>query len=214
MSNKTQQTTQAEYLSALLDDEAGTFEKKRLLDDVQNDEKLQQKVAHYSLIGEVMRNEQNSVTIGSNFLSGIHDRLQSEPTYNKVQVKAAANQPSWLKPMIGGALAASLAAVIVVGMTFERTGETGLQNIQNMQMALQSTPEPLADSGASKTTTEAKAHAEQTLPLSVATADQSFELPDAVWRKRLKSYVNSHVKYASTSAIMPSVRAVSYASNF
>ena len=37
---------------------------------------------------------------------------------------------------------------------------------------------------------------------------------DAVMRDRLRRYVNDHVKYASRSAIMPSVRAVSYAANY
>ncbi len=209
MSNTTKHTTQTEYLSALLDDEAGAFEKRRLLDDVQQDQKLQQKVATYSLIGEAMRNEHASVTVRANFLTGIHDQLATEPAYNKVHIKPAANQPSWFKPVTGMALAASLAAIIVVGVTTNQSPQKWQASQQGAQvLALQATQSNENNSVGADLT------AKKTEPLSLATSEPQYAVPNAAWRKRLKSYVNSHVKYASTSAIMPSVRAVSYAANF
>ncbi len=117
--NKNTTTTQAEYLSAFLDDEAGTFEQRRMLDDVQKDNSLQQKVAHFSLIGEAMRNENSCVIVQANFLTGIHDQLEDEPAYTKIHAKKVTNSSSWLRPVSGMALAASLAAVTVVAINLK-----------------------------------------------------------------------------------------------
>ncbi len=197
MSDIKKQTTRTEYLSALLDDEAGVFEKRRLLDDVQKDERLQQKVANYSLIGEAMRNAHAEVTVRSGFLAGIHRQLEEEPTYNKVQVMPVNGKPAWLKPVTGVALAASLAAIVVVSL--------GLNNSLNIQPAgTQGATLNLAQQEVGNTGQILQSHQ----PAVV------YNIPDAAWRKRLRAYVNSHAKYAATSAIMPSVRAVSYASNY
>ena len=194
--NKNKITTQTEYLSAFLDDEVGTFEQRRMLDDVQKDEALKNKVARYALIGEAMRNENSCVTVQASFLTGIHDQLNDEPAYSKVHAKKAANQSSWLAPVkgFGGmALVASLALAAVVAITLNNE-QAGTLNTAG-ELAKQHNEAP-----------ESK--------VSAPTVMTALHTPDAAWRDRLKRYVNSHAKYAATSAIMPSVRAVSYASNY
>jgi len=199
-------TTTTEYLSAFLDDEAGAFEQRRMLDEVQKDNGLQQKVAHFSLIGEAMRNEQSSVTVQANFLMGIHQQLDAEPEYAEVHIAEAANEPSqstqskWLSPISGLALAASLAAVTFVAINLKDQSNSSLDVFDGNEIALLATQE-----------TENSAQQKITI---ASNEGADFHTIDLAWRNRLKGYVNSHAKYASTSAIMPSVRAASYASNF
>ena len=118
-----------EHLSALLDDEAGAFEQRRILDELTiNDsanQALSQKLASYSLIGESMRSASSSDTTiiaDSSFLANIHAQIDAEPEYDQVQLKEenttqpAANNKSWLRPVGGFALAASVAAIAVIGV--------------------------------------------------------------------------------------------------
>ncbi len=201
--NKNTTTSITEYLSAFLDDEAGAFEQRRMLDEVQKDKDLQQKVANFSLIGEAMRNEQASVTVQPNFLMGIHEQLEAEPEYGQVHLKEAANEPvsrNWLRPVTGMALAASLAAVAVVGINMKQSQNTPSFDAAKMALVAEQPTET----------------AKTTMPPIVVASNKAtqFEAIDAKWRNRLKGYVNNHAKYASTSAIMPSVRAASYAANF
>ncbi|MEE9351746.1 MAG: sigma-E factor negative regulatory protein [Thiotrichaceae bacterium] len=213
-------TTQTEYLSAFLDDESEKFEQRRMLDEVQKDDGLQQKVANFSLIGEAMRNEKSCVTVQPNFLMGIHDKLEAEPAYTKVYVKKAANQSSWLQPVKGLALAASLAAVAIIAINLNK------EQVPVTDMMVQQTTD-LTESTAQATDLAKVTTVDGYKPVAAdgSSADGSnikkallsantFHAPDTAWRNRLKRYVNSHTKYASTSAIMPSVRAVSYASSY
>ena len=192
-------TTKTEYLSAFLDDEAGVFEKRRMLDEVQKDSELQRKIANYSLIGEAMRNENACLTVQPDFLAGLHEKLEEEAVYQKIHVKKAANSSSraWLSPVTGMALAASLAAVTVVGVSMNQ-GSTS------------ETPTVVAQH-------QVDTHVDRTQavsPVQEPVTRVAYSALDMAWRKRLKGYVNSHAKYASTSAIMPSIRAASYASSY
>lgn len=199
MNKKNTTTTKAEYLSAFLDDEAGAFEQQRMLDESQKDDELKQKIANFSLIGEAMRNENSPVTVQVDFLAGIHEKLAEEPVYDTVLIDSkVANSSSrvkaWLRPVAGMALAASLAAVTVVAL-----------NPGND--ANKSTGESTVVAQSEKISTK-KSNAVRLAKAS------TVSLPDKAWRKRLRGYVNSHAKYASTSAIMPSIRAASYASSY
>ncbi|CAA6818219.1 MAG: Sigma-E factor negative regulatory protein RseA [uncultured Thiotrichaceae bacterium] len=199
----TKMTTKQEYLSALLDDEAGTFEQKRLLDEVQKDEELQQKLSSYALIGESLRAENNEAPIlGTSFLAGIHDQLDQEEDFDEVLIEdikdqPAANNNTWLKPMLGGALAASVVAVMAVTL------------MQSPQNPMSTAPiESIADNNVPVII------AEPTVVATVNNVERPIYVADQDLRNRLKRYVNNHVKYGSKSAIMPSVRAVGYAANY
>lgn len=198
----TKMTTKQEYLSALLDDEAGTFEQKRLLDEVQKDEVLQQKLSSYALIGESLRAETTAPVLGASFLAGIHDQLDQEEAFDKVLIEDIKTTPatnnSWFKPMLGGAMAASLVAVMVVAL--QQSPENPVS-----QAPLQS----IAENNNVPVTI-----AEPTVVAKVNNVERPIYVADQDLRDRLKRYVNNHVKYGSKSAIMPSVRAVGYAANY
>jgi len=195
-------TTKTEYLSAFLDDEAGAFEQRRMLDETQKDNDLQKKIAHYSLIGEAMRNEKSCVTVQPNFLAGIHEKLEEEPIYQDVHIKKVANSSkSWFNPVAGMAIAASLAAITVVALNMNTSTDTTTSTV-------------VASSGISTKPVMAVASVKVNQSAESVGFQETLSEPDLAWRKRLKKYVNSHVKYASTSAIMPSIRAASYASSY
>lgn len=205
--NKNTTTTKTEYLSAFLDDEAGAFEQRRMLDETQKDNDLKKKIANYSLIGEAMRNEKSCMAVQPNFLADIHEKLEEEPVYQDVHIKevAGSSTRSWFNPVAGMAIAASLAAITVVALDMKTGMNAGTHATSSAVVAISDTNSKSVTAVAS---VEANGFASGSTEATVALSE-----PDMAWRKRLKKYVNSHVKYASTSAIMPSIRAASYVSS-
>ncbi|MCF6190259.1 MAG: sigma-E factor negative regulatory protein [Cocleimonas sp.] len=205
-----QQVSLTEHLSALFDDEAGPFEQRRVLDELKGNDKLCKSLSHFALIGETMRSRTSVAVADDNFLAGIHAHIDAEPAYNKVQFEeniisstndatnlVAKKQRSWLRPVGGFALAASVAAISVIG-------------IQNYQQADQST-------GTIVMTQDVKV----VKPSQVATvvegaaskmnARHEYRQANTHARSFLKRYVDSHMEYASTSTFVPSVRVIAYA---
>lgn len=183
--------TKIEYLSSVLDDEAGKFEQKRILNELQQDDAMLDKVASFSLIGEVMRNKQSSCTVQKDFLRSIHGEIAKEPTYNKVQASSNKSLSFWGKPIINMGLAAGLGAVALFSF-----------NMFSPSLSLQQ---------------QQQASSPDNTYMVAETIDAEEPVVyahDEEWRERLRSYVDQHAKYASTSAIMPSVRAVSYSTTY
>ena len=183
--------TTAEHLSAVLDGEAGNFEQRRILDELTKDDNLQLSLSSYALIGETMRDEKQSIIASSDFLKGIHAGIDEEPEYSHVQVAEdkAVNDASWVRPVTGFAVAASVAALAVVGMQSFMSGGNGSQS-------------SLADSGQTSSTSAVMAKA------------NVYSHPDKKTQTLYKRYLDSHVKYASTTSMVPSVRVVSYNTSF
>ena len=183
--------TKIEYLSALLDDEVGSFEQKRILSELQKDHVMRDKVASFSLIGEAMRNDQSTCAVKADFLSGIQDKIADEPMYNDVKTispqlngKGDSKTSFLSKPIVNMSLAAGLGAVAMLGF-----------NMLNPAPLLQQVSAPESSD-------------------MIATTEEVNYVHDEAWRERLRSYVNQHAKYASTSAIIPSVRAISYSTTY
>ena len=210
-----QQISLTEHLSALLDDEAGSFEQRRVLDELKSNDDLYKNLSHFALIGETMRSRASVTVADSHFLAGIHAQIEAEPVYHEVQLEdnkiyatknatnstanlVAKNQKSWLRPIGGFALAASVAAVSVIG-------------VQNYQQANQPTKTIV--------TTQAvnviKPAQVATTVIEDATSNKSvnnkYRQANAHARSFLKRYVDSHMEYASTSTFVPSVRTIAYA---
>lgn len=189
-----------EFLSALLDDEAGSFEQRRLLDELSKDAELGNTLSRYALIGEVMRTNVKPVIARPDFLAGIHAGLEDEPVYDENIVdlakhkvnrssKSDSNQQRYMK--FGIAAAVAVAAVVGGTMLLKQPN-------QSTQTLAASTPiEPAA-----------------LVQLAQAQPIRSANQLDPQSRNVLKQYVAQHVKYASTTAIVPSVRAVSYSNDY
>ncbi|UOG91677.1 MAG: sigma-E factor negative regulatory protein [Candidatus Thiothrix sulfatifontis] len=198
-----------EFLSALLDDESGEFERRRLLDELKKDDALGQTLSRYAFIGETMRaSKGQAMGQGVSLLSRIQDELADEPAYapeNVVAMPARANAsaaPSRVQAYrwFGMGMAATVAAVAVGGLLF-----------------FNQTPTPNAQMAAALPAT-APVNAAATAPTLVAVADADTRIQqvgrvDPQTRDILKQYVAQHVKYASTTVIAPSIRAASYAND-
>lgn len=195
-----------ELLSALLDDEAGDFERRRLLDELKKDDELGQTLSRYAFIGEAMRAGQGQrLSSGKSLLARIQAELDAEPAFEANNVVSMPTHPAandapapatvlkqvrtfrWL------AMAATLAAVAMGAALF-------LQ--QPQQPSVQTAAALPATMPSSATAAEM---------VSVDERIQQLGQVNPQTRDMLKQYVAQHVKYASTTVIAPSIRAVSYA---
>jgi negative regulator of sigma E activity len=184
-------TTITEHLSAVLDGEAGEFEQRRLLDELGKDNDLQASLACYALIGETMRDEKQAAIADSSFLAAIHDAIDAEPEYSHVEViekKVSNGSPTWIRPVTGFAMAASVAAIAFIGVQSSFTLSGG------------SSERPLATNQQVEST-----------PTMVANI---YEYPDKKTRTLYKRYMDSHAQYASTTPMIPSLRVVSYNADY
>ncbi len=202
----------AEHLSSVLDDEAGSFEQRRVLDELKSSEDLSKKLSHFALIGESMRSTNPATVAGPSFLESIHEKITSEDEYHDVQIHdstsandVAHQQSSWIRPVGGFALV----AIAVMG----------IQNFQlNNQLAEQATTLAATQTVLTDIQTAAVTviPAVELAPTKNTQADekqnkQEYKLANAHARSFLKRYVDSHVQYASTSTFVPSVRVIAYA---
>ncbi len=232
MSNKTKNTESksdsldqpislAEHLSSVLDDEAGSFEQRRVLDELKSSEDLSNKLSHFALIGESMRSTNPAVIAGPSFLAGIHEQIASEEDeYHDVQVSdsnsandATNPQKSMFRPIGGFALAASFAAIAVMGVqNYQLSNQVdeqsaiivaAAQTLQaESQMAVVESPAIGVMSVDNK---------QNDLKQSSSEKKQEYRQANAHARSFLKRYVDSHVQYASRSTFVPSVRVIAYA---
>jgi len=189
--------SKAEFLSALLDDEAGDFERRRMLDELKKDDGLAQTLGRYALMGDVMRAPQGQAsTRGGSLLSRIQAELEAEPVYhesaaNVVKLPVAPRAVRSYRAL-GMGMVAAVAAVAVGGflLIHQHGGDAGAQqaSAENSAQMLASLPDAATD----------------------ARIRQVGRI-DPQTRDILKQYVSQHAKYASTTTIASSIRAVSYA---
>ena len=218
-----------EHLSALLDSEAGTFEQRRVLDELKSSDGLRQSLSSYALIGEVMRTAETTVTADSSFLAGIHAQIETEDEYHHIQLEEPVNDKSsasWLRPVGGFALAASVATVAFLGFQNYQQNDTS-----SMIAATSATSSAIASTAVSTSApttipnasqpdnlaqeeraTSAIASTVQVTSVNNETiATNEYHQADARTRMLLKHYVDSHMQYASNTAFVPSVRVIAYA---
>ena len=99
-------------ISALVDDELDLSELQHLTRDLADSEELRRLWGRYQLIGDVIRGER----FDPRFLEvaqRVHDRLAGEPTILAPR-PASEGRGTWLKPVAGLAVAASVAAAVVM----------------------------------------------------------------------------------------------------
>jgi len=228
MDNSNNTISMTEHLSAILDDEAGSFEQKRILDELKNNQNLSKKLSSYALIGETMRSgdmDNSAITLGASFLAGIHEKLETEDQYHDVHVGIEAqsdnkqsNSKTWLRPVGGFALAASVAAIAVVGFqNYQQLNQSsGVTGSEQITQSDTTTVKPQKEQ-----LTQSEMDAAMTVPATtliaaneeIVTENDTFKHADAKTRSLLKRYVDSHMQYASTASFVPSVRVIAYTDN-
>ena len=225
-----------EHLSALLDGEAGSFEQRRVLDELTTskssiaNKELCEKLASYSLIGESMRSASSAdatMITGSSFLAGIHDRIDAEPEYHQIQLQdtatSEAKNSSWLRPIGGFALAASVAAIAVIGVQNYQQNPAQVPVVasalstdapaapQKTQLSVAAMKSATVVSAAELVEKAGKAEKEIAMvETKRATGDKLYRRADARTRALLKRYIDSHMQFASNPTFVPSVRVIAY----
>ena len=197
-----------EYLSAVLDDAVDGGERASVLNALREDAELGNTLSRYALIGEVMRSSNKPVVAKADFLAGIHASLDDEPVYDekvidlssrtlKCETQSATSLPplQFKRPkkqayVIGLATAAAVIAVVGGSIWLN-------QPLKQTEMVDNAPLQPAA-----------------LVQLAQAKPIRSANQLDPQSRDVLKQYVAQHVKYASTTAIVPSVRAVSYSNDY
>ncbi|MGB0845156.1 MAG: sigma-E factor negative regulatory protein [Thiolinea sp.] len=219
-------TSKNEFLSAFLDDEAGEFERRRLLDELNRDDELGQTLSRYALVGEVMRGKQASMAGDKQqFLSGIHAALEDEPEYSETVVQfadesVAANDRQWRKSAMPFAMAASVAVAAIAGVLLLQSGETPV--VDNGNIAANETQAAVSRPVQLSNATEPKAVAKPVTSSDAVGTERTLNLADSSrirqsnkhldWQTRdaLKQYVTLHMQHRANNGIVPSIQAVSY----
>lgn len=221
MSKSESQTSINEHLSALLDDEAGSFEERRVLDELKTDQDLSKKLSTFALIGETMRTgdtEKPVLSLGSSFLDGIHEKITQEDDFNEVMIDADVNSQvqsnqvstdqssggffSWVRPVGGFAVAASVGALAFMGLQ-----NMGVLNSPSSQ------PSGIVDNSAHTAIVQTAPVTETNSSENTLAVNDQYVDADAETRSMLKRYVDSHMQYATTSAFVPSVRVIAFTDN-
>jgi sigma-E factor negative regulatory protein RseA len=140
------------------------------------------------------------VVARKDFLAGIQLGLEDEPVYDekvvefaRPAIKADVKLPNMNQRYVKYGMAAAVAAVAVVSGTM---------------LLKKPSPTPEALAAAQPIQPAALVQLAQAAPI------RSANQLDPQSRDVLKQYVAQHVKYASTTAIVPSVRAVSYSNDY
>lgn len=228
-------TSKDEFLSALLDDEAGDFERRRLLDELAGDDKLARKFGNYALIGEVMRAGPSARLASVDLLSGIRERLDDEPVYNEAVVQLGRSvETSATAPVIsplrrpfaqyGMAAALALATVAGVWLTLngaseqpakvaEVTVDAPVQAVVAAQGAAANSstqPAAVATDGTGFSGQLLTAANDAISPLEQSRASLTSRHLDRQTRDTLKQYVTLHMQHRASNVVVPSIQAASY----
>lgn len=228
-------TNRYEHLSALLDDEAGEFERRRLLDELCEDAELGKTLNRYMLAGEAMRAQQRTVVVESDsFLAGIQAQLEDEPVYDEVLVQTSASGGSAV--LQGGkqasfapdqpdnreqsrpaaqsrrvnkmryAIAASVAVAALAGVLVVQNNSSE-QNVVATETLAESDAEVVEVAKApAPPVSNVNAAANTSRRMALTNANFQQQTADTV-----KQYVALHMQYRTSNGIAPSIQAVSYA---
>jgi len=200
-----------EYLSAALDDEAEDFEQALVLEELISSEALRKKVSSYSLIGETIRSGTMSVTIAdSNFLSGIQDKITSEEEYHHIELveRKKINSKTWLRPVGGFAMAASVAAIAIIGFQNYQQPASDFVTASVKEVVTSSTKTLVSNE--TNAVSSISEDQKQIISDEIASITTSYRHADNKTRLLLKRYVDRHMKLTSSSVFVPSVRTIAY----
>lgn len=207
--------TKEEYLSAFLDGEAGSFEQQRLCDQLECDELMREKLVRFSLIGEAVRNpsQPKQALANDSFLAGIQGAIAEDVVPERQVVDetpvvipaGVAKRRIFPKQAMGYAVAASIAAIATISLQNYFKGDAA------EEMVTSAPPVSVPKSNDAVVMTASLS----AKPASQAIVDRvDYRLPDQETRGMINKYVAHHLQYASSTTLMPSVRAVSYSTDF
>jgi len=193
---------QAELTSALLDGELDHDDQVRAVAAVlaAGPEALE-RFGRYRLIGDVMRGE--SAVLASSVADQVRRALRDEPV---VLAPRPRQMPSWLRPVAGVAVAASVAvgAVLVAPQLMTQTGQPASPVQVAASMPQQLVAPTLVSTGSSE---------EGAAPLAVAATTGRWQTLDQDLEDRLSRLVIEHNEFGGRTGIngpVPHIGFVSY----
>ncbi|MFW5452936.1 sigma-E factor negative regulatory protein [Thioalkalivibrio sulfidiphilus] len=188
--------TKNERLSALVDDEADSFEVRRLVDELGKHPEDLAQWGRYHLIGDAIRGGLNR-SAPPDFASRVSALIEQEPALTGVPQQVGRGL---LKPVAGVAMAASVAVAVLVGvMNVGGTPET----LPAPALAERPVSAPLAMQVAEGERQLASGNAQR---VREASGFSRLETPDA----RLNSFIVNHAEHAGGQGLMPYVRVVGF----
>jgi sigma-E factor negative regulatory protein RseA len=104
-----------EQISAMFDDELNAEEYELLIRRLKQDEQLQSNWQRYQLISDVLKKEKIT-SPGQNFVGAVSQQIDNESAIELADTPSQSKPISWLKPLTGVAIAASVAAMAIVGI--------------------------------------------------------------------------------------------------
>lgn len=198
-----------EQLSAFLDDALDENELNTFLQDLkQSPVEDTEKSLRYKLIRDVLRDDVE-VTSFMDISAEVHRAIDEETIYGQVKTRQVSSNSwfdlsSWLRPLSGIAVAASVAISTVV---IFRTVETeSVETVNQLAAETQAQPQN------SQSTDVAAVNANPGQQLRVVSASDRQQNP-ALNAEQLNEYMMDHSGYAGQSTVqgmMPYVRVVSY----
>lgn len=177
-----------EHLSALVDDEAGDFERRRMLDELSTDEDDRQRWSRYHLIGDIMRGD-TPPAIDTGFAARVSAAIAEE---TMEEAPATHRMSRMAKPVAGFAMAASVAVATVLG-------------VQGFM-----SPEEGAAPGAAPVVTAQTPMVAPSGIRQVAVARESSPVAENRQTVNLNNYIVRHTEYASQQGMLPQARVVGY----
>ncbi len=183
-----------EQISALIDNESG-HESSSVLQKVAENDEYRQVWVRYHLIRDCLRQNLPD-RVDLDLANRVKKAIQSEPTV----LAPSSHSSHYLKPVMGFAIAASVAVVAILGI--QQTSQTPSLSVPSQQIAKQSsvsTEQQLASNIVEQ---------EKTLPVQQLPASANIDAGS-----RLNRYLVNYNEYranAGMQGMLPYVRIVSY----
>jgi sigma-E factor negative regulatory protein RseA len=127
-----------EQLSAMFDDELDQQEHELLIRRLKLEDDLKSSWSRYQLIGDVMRNNIAALST-TDLRAGISQQIEQEPAVSTLKPKASMNT-RMMKPVAGMAIAASVAAMAIIGLQNLGQGESPLTDVPRLAQAPSTAP--------------------------------------------------------------------------
>ena len=177
-----------ELISALMDGELSDAERTRVLDRLQKEPELQTCWARYHATRAGLTG--GAARLSPGFSERVHQALAQEPTVLAPGARPRrTEQPGWLRPVAGFAIAASVALVAVGGLTWLR-GPGGDAGDAGTTVAELDGADGLSNGGATDASGVAQVGASSS-SLALDTTARQAEI-----RRRLGIYLANHSEYA------------------
>ena len=188
-----------EKISALVDGEMPREEIDSLMDGLKHDKTSQMCWRHYHLISDALKNNLPD-ELPEDFVNRISLALESEPLLS-TPPRRTFDYQAFIRPTIGFALAASVAAVVFVGLGWN-TQQTGIEQMPTLASNTPPAPSAITTVSTQPAISYTTVHGRQ----------WDVEQPELA--SKLNDYLINHDQYSAVdgmhNSVLPQVRIVGY----